>query len=464
MKATPLCLLAATSVLVSGCDSIATKEKSEKATASAIGQQTDGAPDLWVQAANSANIKVAWLDSFKDRTLKKFVEEAQANNKDLQASAAGVEQARALAIQAGAALKPKVGLSAGNSSSGNLESSSSNTNSVNLGLQVSWEVDLWGRIRAGKRAATASYEAVLADYEFAQHSIAAATSKAYFAAIETNRQTEVIEQTIEALQETERIVKAQYENGLATGQDLALTRSDLATSRDRLITIQGSQRDASRALELLLGRYPSAELDVKATLPAPPTNPPAGLPSELLERRPDIVAAERRVAAAFDSEAQAKAARLPSLSLTGTLGGSSEALSSILNPQNLAWQAGASLVTPIIDGGVRKAQVDIATAEQKQAVAAYGQVALKAFSEVEQNLDQGVVLRERKAALQIALKEAEKAYTIAKVRHEEGETDLLDRLAVQQRVIAAESNLVTVQRLLLDQRVNLNLALGGDWK
>lgn len=464
MKTAHFYLLAASAVFVSGCNSIATKGKTEKATATAIAQQSEDTPDLWAQAANTADIEVAWLDSFKDHTLTKLVEEAQANNKDLQATLARVEQARALAIQAGATLKPSVGLSAGGSRSGNLESSSANRDSVNLGLQVSWEIDVWGRVRAGKRAAAASYEAVLADYESAQLSIAASTAKAYFAAIETKRQAQVLEQSLKALQETERIVTAQHEDGLVTGQDIALTRSDLASTRDSLIAIKASQRDASRSIEFLLGRYPSAELDVKAKLPTPPTIPAAGLPSELLERRPDIIAAERRVAAAFNSIAQAKAARLPSLSLSGTLGGSSDALSDLLDSQNVAWQAGANLLAPIVDGGTRRAQVDIATAEQQQATAAYGQVALKAFSEVEQYLDQGAVLTEREAALRIAFEEAEKAYEIAKFRHEEGETDLLDRLTIQQRVIAAESNLVSVQRLLLDQRINLNLALGGDWK
>ena len=215
---------------------------------------------------------------------------------------------------------------------------------------------------------------------------------------------------------------------------------------------------------MLLGRYPKGEVAVRAALPPLPPMPPPGVPSDILERRPDLIAGERRVAAAFNALKQAKAARLPQLSLTGNVGGASGSLSNITDPANIAWRLAGNLLAPIFDGGARRAQVEIATAEQKQALAAYAQTALNAFSEVETNLDLAGTLARREEALGVALGEAEKAHRIARLRYKEGEIGLIDLLAIQQRVLSAKSNRLSVQRLALEQRVNLFLALGGDWE
>ncbi len=155
---------------------------------------------------------------------------------------------------------------------------------------------------------------------------------------------------------------------------------------------------------------------------------------------------------------------MPSVSLTGSLGGSSPDLSSLLNPTNIAWQAATSLVAPLIDGGLRESQVRQATADQSQAITGYAQAALEAFQEVETGLDQSVVLRDRSASLKIAADEANKALRIARLRYDEGETDLLDVLTIQQRVFSSDADLVSIERSRLDAWVNLNLALGGDWE
>ena len=146
-----------------------------------------------------------------------------------------------------------------------------------------------------------------------------------------------------------------------------------------------------------------------------------------------LVAAERQVAAAFNSVDQAKAAQLPAISLTSSIGGSSDQLANLINPTNLAWTAAGNLVAPLFDGGLRKAQVEEASADQKQAIAAYGQAALEAFQEVETSLDQNVVLRGRQEALAESASEANKALNIAQIRYNEGESDLLDVLTIQQR-------------------------------
>ncbi len=444
-------------LLAAGCASTDTASRVD----SAVDQQTSQPAD-WIQDAPVGDIQVDWINSFDDPVLADLVREAQTNNKNLQAAAANVTRARALAVQAGAALKPSVGLSAGASRAGDA-AGGPRGDSFNLGVDVSWELDVWGRLRAGRSAATASAQAAEADLLFSQYSLAAGVAQSYFVAIEAGLQVGVAQETVDALEETLRIVELRHSEGMVGAQDLALSRSDLASARERLVAVKGSKRDALRSLEILLGRYPGAELDVRTSLPPVPANPPAGLPAELLERRPDLVSAERRVAAAFNSVDQAKAARLPSISLSGSLGGSSSDLSNLLDPTNIAWRLGTSLLAPLFDGGARDAQVEIATAEQEQALAAYGQAALEAFGEVESALDAGRVLDQRLRELEIASKEAREAYRISELRYREGESDLLDVLSVRQRVFAADNNLVAVRRLLLNQRVGLHLALGGSW-
>ena len=450
-------------LLLVSCASTSSRQKSESAVKEATRLEAGATPQEWVEQSVIGAVEVDWIDSFQDDTLVKLVREAQDNNKDLQAAAANVERSRALAVQAGAGLKPAVSLTGGGSRSGIIESGAPEASSYTVGAQIDWELDLWGRVRSGAQAAAESAAAAEADYRYTQHSIAAAAARAYFANIEANLQLGIARENLKITEETLRIVNVTAESGVAARQDVALAQADLASARESLTSLEGSQRDASRSLEVLLGRYPSAELKVRESLPEVPDLPPAGVPSEILERRPDLVAAERRVASAFKALDQAKAARLPSLSLTSNVGGSSSDLSDLLDPTNVAWRLGANLLAPIFDGGARRAQVEAATADQKAALASYGQAALKAFQEVESGLDQGVVLSKRIHEIVIVERESAEAYRLADIRYKEGESELLDLFAFQRRLISARANLASLRRALLEQRVNLHLSLGGDW-
>ena len=397
-----------------------------------------------------------WLAAFADPTLEALVAEAQANNPDLRAAAAGLDRAFALARQAGASLTPAVMASAG-------DTGAPDSPSLTAGVRISWEPDLWGRIRAGRDSALASAAAVEADLRAARQAVAAGVARAYFLGVEGRRQAAAAADIVEALTRTADIVDVQFREGLATAQDTAVVRAELAAAQERLSAAAAGRRDAIRALELLVGRYPGADLDVPDALPPPPPLPPAGIPAALLERRPDIVAAERRAAAAAASLDQARVARLPAVSLTATGGGVSNDLANLLDPANLAWQATSQLLAPLFDGGIRQARVDAAAAALDQAAAAYAGAALTAFAEVEQALDRGAVLAEREAALETALREAGEALRIAELRLSEGEIALLDVLSVRQRAIGARTSLLAVRRERLTQFVDLNLALGGDW-
>lgn len=452
-------LLSCALVSLAACTTITTPETAGQAARDSL----PDAPNAWAMAGERVGpVQAGWIAQLEDPVLDALVEEALANNRNLQAAAANVQRSWALAGQAGAALSPSVSLSSGATRSGNIEDTGAD--SYSLTGQASWELDLWGRIRAGNQAAVLSAEAAEADYVYSQYSLAAAVARGYFLAIEADRQAETVRNTLDALNETDRIVGVQFEFGMATSQDVALSRSDLARTRDSLIAAQGSQRDALRSLEVLLGRYPAADLELRRDLPDVPAPPPPGVPSEILERRPDVIAAERRVASAFNSLDQAKAARMPSISLTGSLGGSSGDLTNLINPTNVAWQAATSLVAPLIDGGLRESQVEQASAEQTQAIAGYADTVLTAFQEVEGSLDQTVVLKDRAIQLEQAASEARNALRIVNLRYEEGETDLLDVLTIQQRVLSNEGDVVSIERAQLDEWVALNLALGGSWE
>ncbi len=458
MKLAKLMTLSIMVLLVASCATTTPKSERIQIVKSAV-----ETPMSWATKAEQyGDDSIKWLESFNDPLMLKLIAEGKANNLDLQAAAGNMDKAWLLAKQSGAALKPTADLSLGQTQSGAVEGGGA-SRKITVGLQVNWEADVWGRISAGVEAATASAQAAEADYIFAQHSLSANIAKTYFKVIEAKRQANITRKNLTALEKSMRVTQAKYDNGVSSGQDVALHRANLASAKEQLIDIEGSERDALRALEVLLGRYPNARTEMPDTLPDLPQQPPAGIPSELLERRPDIVSAERKIASAFNASDQAKAARLPKFSLTASVDGASSSLSDILNPSNAAWQLGANLITPLFDGGRRKIDVEIATVEQKQAVSNYAQIALTAFSEVEQNLDQGRVLAQRESALSEVLRHSDKAYSIAKLRYKEGEIELLDTLQIQQQAISAESQLLSIKRAQLEQRINFYLALGGSW-
>jgi outer membrane protein TolC len=242
-----------------------------------------------------------------------------------------------------------------------------------------------------------------------------------------------------------------------------VARATAGTYRDTLREIEFSRQQAIRALEILLGRYPAAAAAVTPTLPGQPDAIPAGLPSELLERRPDVIAAERRIAAAFNRVGEAKAARLPTIALTTSLSSITSDLFVLTERDNPIWSAGAGLLMPIFRGGALKTQVEIRTAEQKQAVAAYAVVGLRAFGEVENALAAEIAAREREQILSQTLADNQRAFQIVQNQFQVGKTDLRFVNQRQLALNAAQAGVLRMQAEQRIQRVNLHLALGGSF-
>lgn len=433
------------------------------------GEETPAKPEFRVPASFQSStapgkaIQSNWLQAFNDPQLNKLVAEVLTKNFDLQIAAAKVDAAAASAKQAGAALTPTVNIGLQGANTGNLQTGlNRGTSSVGASLDVSWELDVWGRIRAGRDAATEELQASQLDYEYAKLSLAAQTAKAYFLAIETGRQLRLAESSVANYAKTLEVVNAFFKEGMVGIQDTHIAKSEKARADDALESSRSADLEALRSLEALLGRYPSAQVDVAQNLPALPAPVPAGVPSEVLERRPDIVAAERRVASAFDRITEAKTAKLPTISLTGSLGGAGANLADMVDPANVIWNVVTSAMFPLFDGGRLDAQIDAANAQQKQALAGYQKTALKAFGDIETALSNETIFRRRVQNLRDAYEQAKRAEEIGLEKYQSGEGNLLDVQQLQRSTISAQSALLNVEHNLLVQRVNLYLGLGGE--
>jgi len=416
-------------------------------------------PQAWV-ATGGASGPVAddWVASFGDPELVALVREALAYNPDLLVAAARVEQAAGYAKAAGAVIYPTVNLLArGGTKLGDGSGLSG------VGLFASWELDLWGRVRAQRAVGEYAYQAAVADAEFARQSIAATVAKSWILAIEAKLQRQLAEEIAAAADSTTGLTRDRLRVGVGDDYDVALAESTAQSTRDAVRQLALAEEQALRALEVLVGRYPAAALRVRATLPAPPAPVPVGLPSELLERRPDVIAAERRVAAAFHRIGEAKAARLPKISLTAGVTSISSELFVLQSHSNPVGSLGAMLLAPLFNGYALEARVDIATAEQKLAFADYARIGARAFGDVESALSSGFAAVEREAILARSVDVNARGLDLAKIRYRVGSGDLRGVLQQGAALGASRSTRLRMASEQLIQRVNLYLALGGSF-
>jgi NodT family efflux transporter outer membrane factor (OMF) lipoprotein len=330
-------------------------------------------------------------------------------------------------------------------------------------VSASWELDLWGRVRYTRRAATDQYASAEADFVYARQSLAAQVAKSWFLATEAALQRKLLSEVVAAATKLLELADHRWDVGIGSEFDVASAKVNLETYQDRQREVELAYVQALRALELLVGRYPAAEITARAEFGALPPRIPAGLPSELLERRPDVIAAQKRVAAAFSRVKESQAARLPRISLTGSVSDITSELFVLQDRDNPVWSIGGAVFAPLFTGGALKGQVEVRTAEQEQAVAQYVKTALAAFGDVENALSSEFALEDRETILAAAVNDAARALELAEIRYRVGSGDLR---AVEQQQLAYHSsrmNLLRVQSERRVQRVNLHLALGGDF-
>jgi len=446
---------------------------------SRMGEAGVSAPGAWTATKEArAGVDSNWVSRFGDRGLVRMVDEALAANPDLRASAERVNRAAALAKASGASARPQAGVGLSGSrqeqkfiglpiggGGGPLSSIYSSYGSV---LNVSWEPDIWGKVRAGERAALADLETQGWTYRGARASLAAEVARAWLALAEANEQVTLANKVIEVRRNTEQTIGDRFARALAgeggTAAEFRLAQADLASAEATLAQREGERDSAIRRLEVLLGRYPSGTAIGSATLPKVPGHPPAGLPSELLLRRPDILAAERQFAATGQRVKEARLAFYPSFSLTGSLGTATNQLKSVLDSDFGVWSMAGQLAQPILSGGTLKAQLEASRAQDREAVATLQGVVLKAFGEVERALAADAYLAAQETATARAVERATEASKAAVEDYAGGTGDVLTLLSAQSRAVLLSSQQLNLRRLRLDNRVNLHMALGGDYK
>ena len=433
--------------------------------------------DRWLADPNPPEGGVAseWWTTFNDPALDAVVREALANNHDIRAAAARVAAAAALARIAGADLVPGVdfdvsgsrqkqnfvGLPVPDAGVPTATFPSATFSSYGVSLSTFWEVDLWGRIRSGAEAAVADLQASQALYHGVRLSIAGQAAKAWFTVGEARRQVALSEDTVETFRDTAERVRKRWERGIRSSLDYRLALANLAGAEANLEERRNRLQLTTRQLEVLVGRYPEDAIAGSEDLPPPPDEVPAGLPADLVTRRPDLVVAERLLSASGARVAEARAALYPRLALTAGGGTTSDELSDLLDGNFSVWSIAANLLQPVFQGGRLRAGVRLAEANEEEAVALYARDVLLAFGEVESILAAGSILMRKERALDTATVQSAAARALAEDRYDNGLEVFTTVLDAQRRALVAESSLLAVRRARLENRVDLYLALGG---
>ena len=451
-------------------------------------------PSHWAGPHRSGHFVPNWILSFHDPELTALVTDAVERNPDLKAAAARVEASRAAVRIAASSLYPRMAMKGlgerqGQHLSGDIGrdinppdfGSSGVENSGGTGLDTSvdqtsqrwvygiaagaaWEADVWGRIRSKKAAAKAESEALEADYEFARQSLAAAVARAYFTTIEAAQQEANAQDTLNIYEEYSKLTDIQKQHGFASDFDVSQIKSRTASAQDALYTAQAVRAQTIHAIEVVTSHYPAGRFDVRRSFPAQLRAVPAGMPAQILERRPDLIASERRFAAAFHRVNEARTARLPRFVLSAASGLGSADLDSVGTLNALLWTFAGGITQPIFFGGELQAAQDLRTAEQKAAAASYVGHALRAFEDVEDALANDYYLRKREGALGDAVSSSADSVKFGRQQLEQGQVDMFTVLRLTGENLGAKVQLTAVRASRLRERVNLYLALGGDFE
>ncbi len=437
-------------------------------------EQSD-APEIDLPAQWTADSKQpsgqppAWLADFKDSDLNELVNEALQNNPSLQITAARLNQSIAEARIAGADLMPSanLGLDASRrqiNSFGPASTGNTRFEDYSLNMNVSWELDVWGKVRNQTSAALAQVDASNADLQAARQSLAAQVVKSWFNYVEAEAQLQLAQDTAEAYYQNTQTLESRFKRGLSEGLDLRRLRTQAAGSDAAVETRRRGRDQAARNLEIVLGRYPSADLASESELAPLPAAIPVGLPSELINRRPDLRAAERRLAASDQDLLAAQKEMLPSIALTASGGNSSQDFKDIFNSNFFAWTLAGNVTQPVFQGGRIRANIDRSASLRDQALFNYRDKSLVAFLEVETTLAAETYLQSEYNKLFAATEEAIAAEELAWRKYRSGTTSFINALDTQRTANSARSNLLTVRNLLLQNRVDLYLALGGPFQ
>lgn len=434
-------------------------------------ETTIDVPTAWKASGKNESRKIStgWIKDFNDPKLPSLVHEAMNHNPSLLATSQRLEAARASVIKSHSRRLPSVSLGASGSRT-RLEGADSDggrsySTSQGVNIGASWEIDLWGRLRHLDTASTADYQSTVADLRGARLSLAANTASAWYELITSENQTKLSETTLARYRKVEKIIERNYKAGTARALDLQLSRNNVYNEERSLLLRRRSRDDNRRNLETIMGRYPKAEIQSAPSLPTIRKDVPAGLPSDLLTRRPDLVKAQQRLFASFHRAHAAQKNLLPTIRLTASSGTRSPEISDLINIEQLVSSITASLTQSLYNGGSLRADARAAVANNRAAIYDYANVALRAFKEVESAIASEGWLAQQEYFQRKSLEQAALAEKQAGRDYAEGlqGTDILSLLESQRRGSIARNSLILLQNQRIQNRINLHLALGGDF-
>jgi outer membrane protein, multidrug efflux system len=466
-------VIVAATLLMAGC-SLAPKFMQPKMDIPAsFKETTEVSKDAqWVEAkAPAAETAGKWWTVFNDETLNALEEKAMADSPALQAAAARVEQARAIAGAAKADILPNLTVGANAARSSGVSTGGFTTapyTSYSALGAASWEPDLFNRIRDEERALKLDAEGQQAAYRGALLALQADVAQTYYSIRALDAERRFLREAIEVRGEANRIMGKRLKEGVSSDQDFSRTESELAATRADLTALVRNRAALEHALAVLTGQMPSTFSFPETPLEGTPPKIPSGVPSQLLARRPDIAQAQLDMAAENARIGAARAAFLPSLSLNATGGFESASLGDLFKWSSRTWalgQVGAlALSLPIFDNGRRSANLDRSRAAYDESVANYRQQVLEAFRDVEDALSDQALLSQQTADANLAASAAGRTQNIAQRRYDEGATDYFEVVDAQRTALTARRIAVQTEGQRYISAVSVVRALGGSWE
>lgn len=443
-----------------------------------------GPPEHYLQSELGGAVSdEPWWPALGDSTLNKLMAEAFAENLTLEQAAARLDQFRAGYASARSTWVPWLSAQGNWTESGDvgdpdipgaglsgessaLLSSLSSTSSPrhNFMLTATYELDVWGQLAAGRAAAYADLLAGEENLRALTLILSAQVARTYFQIVELMLQQDLLRQTVSSYENSHELALDRYRRGIVPSLDVYQAETNLAGARAQKALVESNVSTAEHALAVLLGRYPESGLVPQETaMPGDLEDVPPGLPSELVQRRPDVRVAYWQLVAADRRAAKAVAQRLPSFNLTGSINGCSDDLGKALDPDNMIWSAIGNIVLPLFEGGRRKANADRAEAAWRERMASYKQAVLFAFQDVENALATGNAQKEYATQLEAQVHAAEASQRLATDRYAQGVSDYLPVVVAQTIYLNARRNLISSRRGLVDVRIALVISLGGGW-
>ena len=445
--------LLAMTFAAAGCAIGPNYERPQDATPPAYKEAGDWLP---AQPKDTAP-KGKWWEVFNDPTLNQLEERVSVSNQNLKAAEARYTQARAAVQSARAGFFPTVSLDSSTTRA------RGTPNRYSIALDARWEIDVWGRIRRLVEAARAGEEASAADLENARLSLQAELATNYFQLRVTDTTIDLLEDSVKAFDASYKVTQNRYAAGVAGRADVVQAETQLRSTEAQAIDQRVTRAQLENAIAVLVGEAPSTFTLPRAPLKVHIPEIPPGVPSTLLERRPDIAAAERNMAAANARIGVAEAAYFPALTLTGAIGFASNELHSLFSAPSRFWSLGVGLAGTVLDFGGRSAAVTSARAAYDEALANYRETVLEGFQEVETNLAGAHWLAEESKVQQEAARAARESVTLTVNQYKAGTVSYLNVVQVQATQLAEERTLVTLLGRRLAASVALVRALGGTW-